>query len=161
MTQAFFPRQADGSLVFKKGSCVGSLLIGQKFTGARYFHGRPSAVDYNAACSGGFNLAPSSRALAGAVEERYRSLAADQPELARERTPLDLVTGSASGLDPHLSPAAALCQVPRVARARGVSEEKVRLLVRQHVQRPVGGILGEPCVNVLELNLALDAAFGP
>lgn len=160
LAQLLFPRQANGSLVAGRGRVVGSLLIGQEFSSPFYFHGRPSATAYDGMRSGGPNYAPSSRVLAAAIEKRYRALAQENPSCSRREVPLDLITASASGLDPHISPEAALYQVRRIARARGISEERLRSLVKQHIRRPVSGVLGNPYVNVLELNLALDATFG-
>lgn len=160
LAQLFFPWQANGSLVRKDGKVVGSYLIGQKFSSPYYFHGRPSASDYDAMASGGLNCAPSSRALAQKIEERYRALAKENPGLTRRETPLDLITTSASGLDPHISPEAALVQVPRIARARSIPEEALVRLVREYTHPRWLGLFGEPRVNVLELNLALDRRFG-
>ncbi|WP_334109574.1 potassium-transporting ATPase subunit KdpC [Thermodesulfitimonas autotrophica] len=160
LAQLVFPRQANGSLVAVKGRVVGSLLIGQEFSSPFYFHGRPSATAYDGMHSRGPNYAPSSRILAAEIEKRYRALVRENPACSRQEVPLDLITASASGLDPHISPEAALYQVRRVARARGISEERLRLLVKRYVRHPAGGVLGNPYVNVLELNLALDATFG-
>jgi potassium-transporting ATPase KdpC subunit len=164
-----FPRQAQGSLIEKDGKVVGSALIGQEFKDDKYFHGRPSATTapdpndstktvpapYNAANSGGSNLGPTSKALADRVKEDVDKLKAENPSLP---VPVDLVTTSASGLDPDISPEAALFQVPRVAKVRNMSQEKVRDLVAQNTKTRFAALLGEPRVNVLELNLALDAA---
>jgi K+-transporting ATPase ATPase C chain len=161
LAQLVFPRQANGSLVAVKGRVVGSLLIGQEFSSPFYFHGRPSATAYDGMDSGGPNYAPSSRILTAEIEKRYRALVRENPASSRREVPLDLITTSASGLDPHISPEAALYQARRVARARGISEERLRLLVKRYVRHPAGGsVLGNPYVNVLELNLALDATFG-
>ncbi|HEY6106320.1 MAG TPA: potassium-transporting ATPase subunit KdpC [Anaeromyxobacteraceae bacterium] len=158
LAQALFPREANGSLVVVEGRAVGSDLIGQPFSDARYFWGRPSAtqpVPDDARASTGSNLGPLSPALADAVRARVVALrAADSGNAAP--VPVDLVTASGSGLDPHLSPAAALYQVGRVARARGLPPEPVRRLVEAHLERPGLGFLGTPRVNVLQLNLALD-----
>ena len=166
---AIFPKQAEGSLIEKDGKVVGSALIGQEFKSDKYFHGRPSATTapdpndstktvpapYNAANSGGSNLGPTSKALSDRIKEDVAKLKAENPSAA---VPVDLVTTSGSGLDPDISPEAALFQVPRVAKARGLSEEKVRGLVTDNTQGRLGGLLGEPRVNVLALNLALEAA---
>ncbi|MFO1372293.1 MAG: potassium-transporting ATPase subunit KdpC [Candidatus Competibacteraceae bacterium] len=162
--QAAFPAQAAGSLIERDGEPVGSRLIGQNFTDPKYFWGRPSATTpqpYNAAASGGSNLGPLNPALKEAVESRIKALHAADPGNTAP-IPVDLVTASASGLDPHISPAAAEYQVTRVARARGLTPEVLRNLVTQQTEDRQWGILGEPRVNVLELNLALDGLqLGP
>jgi len=164
-----FPSQAEGSLVERDGKVVGSALIGQEFKDDKYFHGRLSATltpdpndstktvaaPYNAANSSGSNLGPTSKALADRLKDDVEKLKAENPSQA---VPVDLVTSSASGLDPDISPEAAAFQVPRVAKARSLSEERVRALVAQNTQGRLIGILGEPRVNVLALNMALDAA---
>lgn len=157
--QALFPMQAGGSLIEVNGKPVGSALIGQNFSDPKYFWGRPSAtgpMPYNASASGGSNLGPLNPALVDAVKGRVEALRAADPG-NKAPVPVDLVTASASGLDPHISPAAARYQAARVARVRGLSEEKVQSLVEQHTQAPLLGLLGEPRVNVLQLNLALQA----
>lgn len=153
LAQLAFPEQANGSLLLRSGQAVGSTLIGQSFTEPRYFWGRPSATSpgpYNAAASSGSNLGPTNPALISAVRERAAALGAENP------VPVDLVTSSGSGLDPHISPAAAGFQIARVARVRGLPEAQLETLVRAHTEARTLGILGEPRVNVLQLNLALD-----
>jgi K+-transporting ATPase ATPase C chain len=166
---AIFPKQAQGSLIERDGKVVGSALIGQEFKDDKYFHGRLSATTapdpadasktvpapYNAANSGASNLGPTSKALNDRIKEDVEKLKAENPSAS---VPIDLVTTSASGLDPDISPEGALFQVPRVAKARGMSEDKVRQLVAENTSGRLIGIFGEPRVNVLELNLALDAA---
>ena len=156
--QALFPQQAAGSLIERDGKLVGSRLIGQHFTDPQCFWGRPSATapqPYNAAASGGSNLGPLNPALKEAVESRVKALRIADPGNTAP-IPVDLVTASASGLDPHISPAAAEYQVTRVARVRGLAPETVRNLVARQTEDRQWGIFGEPRVNVLELNLALD-----
>jgi K+-transporting ATPase ATPase C chain len=164
-----FPKQAQGSLIEKEGKVVGSALIGQGFKDDRYFHGRPSATSapdpadasktvpapYNAANSGGSNLGPTSKALNDRVKEDVDKLKAENPNAP---VPIDLVTTSASGLDPDISPDGALFQVPRVAKARNMSEDRLRELITANTQGRLAGLLGEPRINVLALNLALDRA---
>jgi K+-transporting ATPase KdpC subunit len=158
VSQLVFPRQANGSLIVANGQIVGSSLIGQKFDDPKYFWGRLSATSpypYNAAASSGSNLGPSNPALLDAVKARIAALmAADSANT--QPIPVDLVTASGSGLDPDISVAAALYQVPRVARLRGLSESAVKALVDQYTEGRQFGFLGEPRVNVLKLNLALD-----
>lgn len=159
VAQVAFPEQANGSLLERDGRVAGSRLIGQPFDDVRYFWGRPSATGpgpYNAAASAGSNLGPASPALATAVRERIAAARAAHPDQARTRVPVDLVTTSGSGLDPHLSPASALYQVHRVAEARGLAPDRVRSLVRTHIEGRWLGFLGEPRVNVVLLNVALD-----
>jgi len=157
LARLFFPAQAGGELTRKDERTIGSRLIGQAFPSAAYFHPRPSAAGtgYDALASGGSNLGPTNRLLIERVREDVRKLQAENPGVA---IPADLVTASGSGLDPEISPAAAEFQIPRVARERGMSEAQVRNLVREHTDGRQFGILGEPRVNVLELNLALDQA---
>lgn len=163
VAQTAFPHQANGSLITQGGKAVGSELIGQSFTEPGHFWGRPSAtapMPYNASNSGGSNLGPTNPALAEAVKARIDALRAADPGNTRP-VPVDLVTASASGLDPHISPAAAAYQIERVARARSLPVAQVQALVQQHTDTPWLGLLGEPRVNVLALNLALDALPKP
>jgi K+-transporting ATPase ATPase C chain len=161
LAQALFPSQAHGSLIVRDGKVVGSSLIGQQFTDPSHFWGRPSATSpmaYNASASGGSNLGPMNPALTDVVKDRVAALrAADPTNLAA--IPVDMVTASASGLDPHISLAAAQFQLGRVATARKLSAQALQVLIDQATQRPILGLLGEPVVNVLQLNLALDAHF--
>ncbi|MFO1163489.1 MAG: K(+)-transporting ATPase subunit C [Reyranellaceae bacterium] len=168
IAQLVFPRQANGSLIIKDGKVIGSDLIGQNFIDAKYFHGRPSATTdadpndssktmpapYNAANSSGSNAGPTSKALIERIQGDVDKLKAENPNTP---VPVDLVTTSASGLDPHITPAAAFFQVPRVAKARGLPEAKVHDLVTRSIEGRFLGVLGEPHVNVLKLNMALDA----
>jgi len=160
VARVIFPAQAAGSLIVKDGQPIGSTLIGQNFSDPKYFWGRPSATSpmpYNAANSGGSNLGPLNPALVDAVKGRVEALKSADPDNAAP-VPVDLVTASASGLDPHISVAAAQYQAARVARVRALAPAEVQTLIVQHAEDRLLGVLGEPRVNVLELNLALDAA---
>ena len=171
IAQALFPRQAQGSLIERNGTVVGSELIGQVFESDKYFHSRPSATTapdpndstktvpapYNAANSGGSNLGPSNKALIDRVQGDIDKLKQQNPSA---QVPADLVTTSASGLDPHISPEAALFQIPRIAKARNLPEDRIRQLVADHTEERLFGLLGEPRVNVLLLNLTLDQLAG-
>ena len=171
IAQVLFPRQAQGSLIERNGVVVGSELVGQVFESDKYFHGRPSATTapdpndstktvpapYNATNSGGSNLGPSNKALVDRVQGDLDKLEQENPSAS---VPPDLVTTSASGLDPHISPEAALFQVPRIAKARNLPEDRIRQLVADHTEGRFLGLLGEPRVNVLLLNLALDQLAG-
>jgi potassium-transporting ATPase KdpC subunit len=171
IAQLLFPHQAQGSLIERNGMVVGSELVGQVFDSDKYFHGRPSATTapdlndstktvpapYNAANSGGSNLGPSNKALIDRVQGDIDKLKQENPSMP---VPADLVTTSASGLDPHISPEAALFQVPRIAKTRNLPEDRIRQLVADHTEGRFFGLLGEPRVNVLLLNLALDQQAG-
>ena len=159
LAQLIFPDKANGQLIARDGKIIGSRIIGQPFSGASYFHSRPSAAGsgYDAANSGGTNLGPTNKVLVARVEQDAAALQAENPDVP---VPVDLVTTSASGLDPDISIAAAEFQAPRIARARSLSVEQIRQLIAAHTQARQFGFLGEPRVNVLELNLALDQHMG-
>jgi K+-transporting ATPase ATPase C chain len=171
IAQIIFPYQAQGSMIEREGNVVGSALIGQEFDSDKYFHGRPSATTapdpkdptktvaapYNAMNSGGSNLGPSNKALIDRVQGDIDKLKKENPSAA---VPIDLVTTSASGLDPDISPEAALFQVPRIAKVRNLPEDRVRQLVTDHTEGRLFGLLGEPRVNILQINLALDQLAG-
>jgi K+-transporting ATPase ATPase C chain len=159
IAQLIFPRQANGNLIMRDGKPVGSALIGQPFDDPKYFWSRPSATGpfpYNAGASSGSNLGPTNPDFLKAVADRADALKKADPGNTAP-VPVDLVTASGSGLDPHITPAGAFFQIPRVAKTRGISEERLRRVVAEHTQGRYFGILGEPRVNVLQLNLALDA----
>jgi K+-transporting ATPase ATPase C chain len=155
LAQILFPKQANGQLITHNGQIVGSRLIGQSFSSPRYFHSRPSnaGTGYDAGNSGASNLGPTNQSLIARVQSDADRLQAENPSTP---IPMDLLTSSASGLDPHISPDAAEFQVPRIAKERGASEDAIRQVIHQHTQSRQFGVLGEPRVNVLELNLALD-----
>jgi K+-transporting ATPase ATPase C chain len=160
IAQRWFPGQANGSLLTKNGTIIGSSLIGQTFTRPEYFHPRPSAVKYDASLSGGSNLGPTSQVLMDRVRADVQSFRESNPESSGS-LPADLVTASGSGLDPHISPASAEAQIARVAQARGVTSSEIVRLVLENTENRQLGFLGEPRVNVLQLNLALDQRFPP
>ena len=153
ITQILFPYQANGSLIVKNKNIIGSKLIGQSFTEAKYFHSRPSESDYNALKSGGSNLGPTSKMLINKIKSNSIKL---QNENVNSSIPIDLVTESASGLDPQITPEAARFQIPRIAKAQNLSEEKILELIKKHTEHKLLGIFGEERVNVLILNLALN-----
>ncbi len=163
IAQTIFPKQAGGSIIVASNKVVGSSLIGQNFSSPKYFQSRPSAAGdkgYDASNSGGSNLGPTNKALIDAVKLRLKNLVESNPGIDPRQVPIDLVTASGSGLDPEISPAAADLQVARVAHARGLSEVQVRRLIADNTRPRSAGIFGEPGVNVLLLNLALDRAAG-
>lgn len=163
-SQVFFPKQANGSMIEVNGDLIGSKLIGQNFTGMQYFWGRPSATStnpYNAfdqaslTASSGSNFGPLSQALFDSIQDRINALVKADPENLID-IPIDLVTNSGSGLDPHVSIASATLQIPRIARNRGISEQSLTILVNQFTEKPLFGVFGDPYVNILMLNIALD-----
>jgi K+-transporting ATPase ATPase C chain len=158
LAQVLFPKQANGQLIQKDGKTVGSRIIGQGFSGSAYFHSRPSAAGngYDAANSGGSNLGPTNQKLIDRVRNDVSSAQTDNPG---KSVPIDLVTTSASGFDPHITPAAAAFQVPRIAKERGTSVEQIQTILGKHTEARQLGVLGEPRVNVLELNLELDERY--
>ncbi|MBV9181167.1 MAG: potassium-transporting ATPase subunit KdpC [Acidobacteria bacterium] len=158
LAQLLFPEKANGQLIQKDGQTIGSRIIGQPFVSDKYFHSRPSAAGngYDASNSSGSNLGPTNRKLLDRMRNDLGAVQADNPAMS---VPVDLVTASASGLDPDITPAAAFFQVPRIARVRSVAEDQVRALVDRHIEQRQFGILGEPRVNVLEINLELDQRF--
>lgn len=161
LAHVLFPAQADGSLLQHDGHIVGSAVIGQNFSRPEYFHGRPSAAGdkgYDASNSSGSNLGPTNKTLIDTVKQRLKEVSEKNPGLSSGQVPIDMVTASGSGLDPEISPAAAELQVPRVAKARALSDATVRALVSAHTRTRWAGLFGEAGVNVLELNLALDGA---
>lgn len=161
IADVIFPSQAGGSLITHGGRVVGSAVIGQNFSQERYFHGRPSAAGdkgYDASNSGGSNLGPTNKTLISTVDSRIKTVVEENPGINPSDVPIDLVTASGSGLDPEISPAAAEIEMARVAKARGVSPDLVRSLIRENTRGRLLGVFGEPGVNVLKLNLALDAA---
>lgn len=160
LARVLFPHQAGGSLIMRDGKVVGSALVGQQFAGAGYFHGRPSATGYNGAASAATNKGPTDLKLADTLVKQAVDSAVALDGAERGKVPSDLATASGSGLDPHISPASAALQVARVARVRGLAEDAVRALVARHTEGRTFGILGEPRVNVLLLNMALDSLAG-
>ncbi len=151
-----FPNQSNGLPIYKNGKLIGFENIGQKFYSDKYFWGRPSAVDYNAASTGGSNKGPTNPEYLKEVEKRIEDFLKKNPEVKRSEIPSDLVTASGSGIDPDISPQAALIQIPRVAKVRNLSKEKVKELVEKHIDKPLLGLFGPEKVNVLKLNISLD-----
>ena len=151
-----FPEQANGLPIYKNGKLVGFANIGQQFTEDKYFWGRPSAVDYNAAATGGSNMGPTNPVYLSTVEQRIKDFMKRNPDIKRSQIPSDLVTASGSGIDPDISVPGALIQIPRVAKARGISQDELKKLVEKHIGKPLLGLFGPERVNVLKLNLALD-----
>ena len=151
-----FPNQSNGLPIYKNGKLIGFENIGQKFYSDKYFWGRPSAVDYNAASTGGSNKGPTNPEYLKEVEKRIEDFLKKNPEVKRSEIPSDLVTASGSGIDPDISPQAALIQIPRVAKVRNLSKEKVKELVEKHIDKPLFGLFGPEKVNVLKLNISLD-----
>ncbi|EIJ79927.1 potassium-transporting ATPase C chain [Bacillus methanolicus PB1] len=156
ISKLFMPAKAEGSLINEKGNVIGSELIGQMFTNPNSFRGRVSSIEYNAAGSGSSNYAPSNKEMIERTKQDIEAFLAANPNIKREDIPADLLTNSGSGLDPHISPMAAKIQVPRIADARGISEEQLYNLIAENTEGRQYGIFGEPRVNVLKLNLALD-----
>ncbi len=158
IAQVVFPRQANGSIIYNNDKAVGSALIGQTFSGPQYFHGRPSAAGagYDAAASAGSNLGPSNPELLKRIIEQENKIRTENHLAQSQKIPVDLLTASASGLDPHISPEAAYLQAERVAGSRKISVEKVNAILEKHIEKRQFGLLGEPRVNVLQLNIALD-----
>jgi K+-transporting ATPase ATPase C chain len=155
--QAAFPRQAEGLPIAQNGKIVGLENVGQKFTSPKYFWGRPSAVDYNAAATGGSNKGPTNPDYLKTVEERIEAFLASNPDVKRSDIPVDLITAPGGGLDPHITPQAAYIQIPRIAQERNVDDAQLKVLVEQHTERPLLGLFGPQArVNVLKLNLSLD-----
>nr|WP_233499937.1 potassium-transporting ATPase subunit KdpC [Geobacillus thermoleovorans] len=156
LAQLLFPHQAKGSIIYEKGRAIGSELIGQSFQGDSYFHGRPSSIQYDASASGSPNYGPSSKEMMERMEKDAEQWLKKVPGKTKKDIPIDLITNSGSGLDPHISPAAALFQVPMVAKATGLSEQQLTRLVKQHIEGRAMGVFGEPRVNVVRLNMAVQ-----
>lgn len=152
----FFPNQANGLPIYKDGKLIGFENIGQKFTSDKYFWGRPSAVDYNAAAAGGSNKGPSNKEYLDQVEQRIKDFLAKNPTIKRSQIPSEMVTSSGGGLDPHISLQGALIQVPRIAVARGIDKAKIKQLIINYAEKPLLGLFGTEHLNVLKLNIGLD-----